>query len=60
MFRDCLILIGNFFLWGGGKERPGTDHVTSGPIKRPKKTSPEGADTQTQTQTDKRTWRLYD
>ena len=36
-------------LWGGGRtnERPGTDHVTSGPMRGLKKTASNGANKQT-------------
>ena len=42
---------------GGGStnERPGTDHVISGPMRGVEKTSPDGADRQTS----RRTCRLY-
>ena len=45
------------FTVGGGltNERPGTDHVISGPMRGLKKTASDGADTQTNTQTDNAT-----
>ena len=47
---------------GGTNERPGTDHVTSGPMGGLKKTVLNGTNRQTDTHThrDRRTWRLYD
>ena len=49
---------------GGGEggrtnEKPGTDHVTSGPIKGLEKTATDGTDTQTSRQTSRLTWQLY-
>ena len=45
----------------GGRtiERTGTDHVTSGPMGGLKKIAPDGADRQSDEQTDTRTWQLY-
>ena len=42
-----------FFLGGGGNERPGTDHMTSGPIRGLKKTAPDGTDRQADRQTNR-------
>ena len=46
---------------GGGRtnERPGTDHVESGPMRGLEKTAPNVTDKQTDTQTFKQTWQLY-
>ena len=36
-----------FFCGGGANDRPGPDHLTSGPMRGLKKTAPSGANTQT-------------
>ena len=45
--------------WGGTNERPGTDHVTSGPMRGLEKNCTRWR-RHTNTQTEKRTWQLHD
>ena len=45
---------------GRTNERPGTDHVISGPMRGLGKNCTDGADRQTDRHPDRRTWRLYD
>ena len=40
------------FFGGGTNERPGTDYVTSGSMRGPDKTAPDGANKHTDRQTD--------